>query len=101
MKENVLDRLKRQNDAPPVYVCDEWVRLYDDFTIRVAMDHIESLRAEVERLRELLVIAACPACDGRGLIRRKNGRGAWYSEQCQFCYERELFLPTAEQESAR
>lgn len=54
MSENVLDRLKRQNDAPLVHIFDERVRLYDDFTIRAAMDRIESLQAEVARLEYAL-----------------------------------------------
>ena len=60
--------------------------------------HHEGCMAEIERLRGLLRVAACPADCTDGGIPRNYG-GEWELEQCQFCYERNAALAgAAEQE---
>jgi Zn ribbon nucleic-acid-binding protein len=40
----------------------------------------------------LLRAAQCPACDGSGTIAIQRARYEYDSEQCQWCYERDLVL---------
>jgi len=49
---------------------------------------LEASQQEVEKLRELLKVSACPNCDGGGAYYDNMGEVC----QCQFCYEREQAL---------
>ena len=43
-----------------------------------------------DRLRALVLVAKCPACDGSGAIPHgPDPDGDWQVEQCQWCYEQE------------
>jgi len=60
-----------------------------DTMLKQSADKEEQLRAENERLLELVAVAECPQCDGRGHYAVPDGRGGCDAEQCQWCFETE------------
>lgn len=53
-----------------------------------AADTLEQQAAEIERLRKLLGVSACPANCEDGIIPEQIGPDEWQPVQCQFCHER-------------
>jgi len=75
IKDEELDRLGG--------FCKEFV--FGEDNPEEYQSEIDKRDAEIERLKVLLTLATCPACDGSGVYYDNYGE----LEQCQWCYERE------------
>jgi len=68
--------------------CHKW---HHDCAIRRYEDALD----EIGLAQRLLEVARCPDDDCTdGVIPHQVGDNEWEAQQCQWCYEREHFLPT-------
>ena len=85
--EGLIERLG--DDAPDVNAAG-FPEIAAD--IDEAIVALRTLSDENERMRCLLKVAVCPACDGSGAIPHgPYPDGSWEAEQCQWCDERSQY----------